>query len=331
MFKKYLTQILLVLAMLMVAWGLYLLGEDPEEKRVAVRNFPIEASIYQTEGDVVKKDLQLSDSEKINPEVIPIRKWSIEDPWILAKSVIVINFHTDSNNGNILFQKNGNEILPIASLTKIMTAIIALENFDVEEIVKVSKDSVLTLGDKGGLIRGEELKISDLLNIMLIESSNDAAMTLASDNQKMSYDDFLDLMNNRANELGLENTSFLDPVGLNAKNKSTVKDLAYLAKHGLDFPLIWEILKISEKTIYSIDNKFVHNLINTNKLLDKISFLKGGKTGFTNDAGGCMLTVFDIKDSLGFNNYLIIVVLDSSNREQDTETLINWAKEAYIW
>ena len=309
------------------------MGEEPSsasEKALEYKNQQsIEASIYQTAGDTVNRE-KSSSEQGFNPEFIPIRNWSVQDPEILAKATIIISLDLD-NKSNILFQKNKDEILPIASLTKIMTAIIALENYDLEEIIKVSKDSVLTLGDKGGLIRGEELKVKDLLHIMLIESSNDAATALASDNPRLNYDEFLNLMNTKAAELGLEHTEFLDPIGLNSKNKSTAYELAYLSKHALEFPLLWEILRIPETTIYSIDNKFIHNLANTNKLLEKISFLKGGKTGYTNDAGGCMLTVSDVQDSLGGSNYLITVVLDSEERESDTEKLINWAKEAYIW
>lgn len=332
MFKKYLTQILLVLLMLGIAWGLYLLGDEPPRKEIPQdKKQAIEARIYQTQGDVILESEDLSSKKNIESDFFPVRNWSVREPEVVGESAIIMNFLEKNGEGNILFQKNKEEILPIASLTKIMTAIIVLENFDLEEIIKVSKNSVLTLGDKGGLIRGEELKIRDLLYIMLIESSNDAAMALASDSSKLSYDEFINLMNVKAEELGLKNTSFLDPIGLNSKNKSTVFELAELTHYALDFPFLWEILRVPEAIIYSIDNKFVHNLINTNELLDKISFLRGGKTGFTNDAGGCMLTVSDVEDSLGFNNYLITVVLDSDQRESDTETLINWAKEAYIW
>lgn len=306
--------------MLGIAWGLWLLGK---EESSSDENKPIEAKVYQLEGDRRLPD--------VSPDLLPVRKWSIKEPEVLAQSAIVMSFKSGNELGNILYQKNKDEILPIASLTKVMTAIIVLENFDLEEIIKVSKDSVLALGDKGGLIRGEELSIRDLLYIMLIESSNDAAMALANDNQKLNYEEFLDLMNTKAIELELENTKFLDPIGLNSKNKSTSFELAYLIKHALGFSNLWDILKIPETTIYSIDNKFVHNLANTNELLDKIPFLKGGKTGYTEEAGECMLTVSDISDSLGFNNYLITVVLGSYQREADTEKLINWSKQAYIW
>lgn len=315
--RKYLVQILVVLILLGSAWGLFLLGGTEEKKENITDNIREEASIQQS--------VRLP----INQEIIPIRNWSIKEPEIFAESAIVVNFG-NNNEQAILFQKNTDQVLPIASLTKIMTAVIVLENFDLEEIVKVSKDSILTMGDEGGLIRGEELTIRDLLYIMLIESSNDAGMALANDNSDFSYQEFLDLMNQKAREIGMENTEFLDPIGLNSKNKSTVLDLVKLADSALEFPLLWDILKTPAATIYSIDNQFVHNLINTNTLLDKFSFLKGGKTGYTVEANGCMLTVSNINGSLG-NNYLITVVLGSNQRETDTESLITWAQKAYVW
>jgi len=302
--KKYLIQILVVLVLLGSAWGLFLLGKSeqvPEQAAVEPVKLPISG------------------------EVIPIRNWTIQEPEILAESAIVVNY---GQRQAVLFEKNSDVVLPIASLSKLMTAIVVLENFSLEEIIEISKESVLTMGDKGSLIRGEELTVKDLLYIMLIESSNDAAMALAND--AFDYDSFLELMNLKAQELDMNSTSFLDPIGLNSKNKSTVLDLAELADYSLRFPVLWEILKTPQTTVYSVDNAFVHELINTNTLLDKFSFLLGGKTGYTGDANGCMLTVSNIKGSLG-DNYLIIIVLGSDQREVDMENLLVWAKEAHIW
>lgn len=300
--------------MLVIAWGLFALGANKKEEE----SKPIEASIQR---------LPVS----IDANIIPIRNWSIKEPDVLAQSAIVMNFKPDSEQGSVLYQKNINQVLPIASLTKIMTGIIVLENFNLEEIIKISKKSVSTTGDTGGLITGEELKVEDLLYVMLIESSNDAAMALTNDNTWLSYDDFINLMNKKAKEFGLENTNFIDPAGLSNNNQSTAFDLAKLTNYSLRFPILWEILKTTQATVYSIDNKFVHNLINTNTLLDKFSFLRGGKTGYTIEANGCMLTVSEIPTSLGDNNYLITVVLGSSQRETDTENLIFWAKQAHLW
>lgn len=311
--KKYLIQIVIILIMLAVAWGLFTLGANKKEEE----NKPFEASIQR---------LPVS----IDANIIPIRNWSIKEPDVLAQSAIVMNFKSNSEQGSVLYQKNINQVLPVASLTKIMTGIIVLESFNLEEIIKISKNSILTLGDKGGLVTDEELKVKDLLYVMLIESSNDAAMALTNDNTWLPYDDFVNLMNKKTKEIGLENTNFIDPAGLSNNNQSTAFDLVKLANYSLRFPILWEILRTAQATVYSIDNKFVHNLINTNTLLDKFSFLRGGKTGYTDEANGCMLTISIISGSFG-DNYLITVVLGSSQRETDTETLITWAKSAHIW
>jgi len=318
MIKKYFLQILTILLMLTIAWVLLSLRDEKPGIRQALNN-PIQASIKQSAGDKNEKT--------INPEFYPIRNWLIDDLEILAKSAIIVNFKIDNPKNNILYQKNINQVLPIASLTKIMTAIIALENFNQDEIIKVSKDSVEINGDKGGLINGEELEARNLLYIMLMESSNDAAMALAQDNSRLGYEEFINLMNNKTAELNLKNTAFYDPVGLSPRNQSTVLEIVDLTKYALNYPLISEIFKTNQKTISSLDEKFIHNLVNTNKLLGKIPQIIGGKTGFTEEADGCMMTIYKISE----NNYLITVVLGSSQREADTEKLINWAQDAYIW
>jgi len=250
----------------------------------------------------------------------------IEEPEISAKAAIAIDLNSEQQKNNILYQKNSNQKLPIASLTKIMTAVIAIEELNLEEVIKISKNSVFTDGDNGGLIIEEELILKNLLYFMLVESSNDAAMAVANDNGQIQYTNFIALMNEKAKELGLNNTYFTDPSGLSEENQSTVLEMANLVKYALNLPLLSEILRTQKTTINSLDNKFIHNLINTNKLLGKIPIILGGKTGFTTEAGGCMLTFSNIN-----NNYLITVVLGSKNREDDTEKLINWAQTAWIW
>ncbi|HUT96292.1 MAG TPA: serine hydrolase [Candidatus Paceibacterota bacterium] len=321
MIKKYFLQILVVLLLILIAWGLYLVGKVENGK-----NNPIQASIKQTEGDVTP--IKLPTAENIDTVFFPVRNWIIPEPEILAKSAIVFNFKQDNTN-NVLFKKNAEQILPIASLTKLMTAIIALENYNPEDIIKISKDSVDINGNNGGLINGEELKVKDLLYIMLVESSNDAAMALAGDGTKINFDTFIYLMNRKAQEMNLKNTQFVEPIGLDFLNQSTASEMAIIAKRALNVPLILEILKTPQTTIFSIDKKFIHNITNTNKLLGKIPQLIGGKTGFTDEAGGCMVTISNISNIS--DNYLITVILGSSQREDDTSKLIDWAQKAWIW
>ena len=139
-----------------------------------------------------------------------------------------------------------------------------------------------------------------------------------------------------AKEIGLENTHFVDPIGISKWNYSTIFDLIQLAKYSFnksfissEAGLIWQILGIKEIEIRSQDKKISHNLVNTNKLLDEISEMIGGKTGFTNEAGNCMLTIVEIPEKPG--KYLITVILGTEDRELETKKLIEWAQEAYIW
>lgn len=294
MFKKYFLQILVVLLLVGIAWGLFLIGKNEERKNeknqeASMLKLPIAENYY------------------------PIRNWQIPEPEITAKSAVVINYRPEQKD-NILFQKNPNEILAIASLSKVMTAIVAIENYNLDEIVKISKND-------------EELTVKDLLYLMLVESNNDATTALAEENPKLDYKEFIDLMNSKAKEINLLNTSFVDPVGLSACNQSTAIEIVNLTKYALKFPLLLEIIKTPETTIVSIDKKFIHKITNTNKLLGKIPELIGGKTGYTDEAGGCMMTVSKISD----NNYLITVILDSNQREIDTEKLIAWSQKAYLW
>ena len=316
MVKKYFLQVIVFVLLLGIAWALFLLRQPaiPKEKT----EMSNQANVSQLEGDLNIKD--------INSDYFPIRNWMIDEPEISAKAAIVVDSKPEQQKNNVLYRKNPDQKLPIASLTKIMTAVIAIENLNLEDIIKVSKDSIFIDGDNGGLIIEEELRVKDLLYIMLVESSNDAAMAIANDNQKIPYAEFITLMNDKARQLELNNTQFKDASGLSEENQSTAEEMTNLIKFALNLPMLSEILKTQKATISSLNNKFIHNLISTNKLLGKIPIILGGKTGFTAEAGGCMLTLSNID-----NNYLITVVLGSDNREDDTEKLINWAQTAWIW
>jgi serine-type D-Ala-D-Ala carboxypeptidase (penicillin-binding protein 5/6) len=326
MFKKYFLQILVVLLLITIAWILLLIVDTKNSNQQ-----PIQASIQQTQGDATP--LKLPAAEKIDAVFFPIRNWSIPEPEILAKSAVVIN-PKGYNQNNILFQKNAEQILPIASLTKLMTAIIALENYNLDEVIKISKDTIKTTGNNGGLINGEELKVKDLLYIMLVESSNDAAQAFAESNNKIDYNSFVSLMNKKAQELGLNNTRFVEPIGLDPQNQSTVFEIAKITEYALKNSMLAGILETPAITIYSIDKKFIHNLTSTNKLFCKIPILMGGKTGYTDEAGGCMTTISNINNTrseLVESNYLITVILGSTQREDDTTKLIDWSQTAWIW
>lgn len=272
-----------------------------------------------------------------NPNFIPIRDWNIIDPEIEAKAASI--FKIDSidpilakNSGlkeNILYQDNIDAVLPIASITKIMTALIALEEInDLSENVIISEEAIKGYGEQGGLLVNEKISIINVLYIMLMESSNDAAIALAETVKKNKNIDFIDLMNEKAKELNLRNTSFSDPSGYNSDNVSTIRDIVKLIKYSFSQPIIWKILKTPEIDLSSYDGKIKHHLVNTDKLLNRMPEIVGGKTGYTLEAQGCLVLVIEQSKS---QEYLITVVLGAQERFLETEKLVDWVNKAYKW
>lgn len=269
-----------------------------------------------------------------NPQFYPIRNWDVPAIELRAKAAVA----ADLSSERLFYQKNINEFLPIASLAKLMTALVTLENYDLDGLLKISKTAIETEGDKGGLILDEELSVKSLLKIMLIESSNDAAVALA---EKIGIQKFVELMNQKARDLNMLQTKFKDPAGLNGGNIASASDLLKLTKHLFAvWPGMVEITRTSDITVFSADNKISHQLKNTNRLIEKTPEIIGGKTGYSDEASGCLLILAQIypaplcsaeKCGTGEKNKIITVVLGSPDRFDETEQLINWLKTAYIW
>jgi len=226
--------------------------------------------------------------------------------------------------GKVLFEKEMEEQVPIASLTKLMTAVIASEFYSGTERVLISEKAVNQTSHNGFLRQGEVLSLRDLLKVMLIESSNDAAYSLAD---LMTEQAFVDLMNLKAEELNLDNTFFYNATGIdpedlkrpkNQINLSTAHDLAKLTQYILEnHPEIIEILSEKKTDLYLDNGIYHHTLENTNELLGEDKRIIAGKTGFTERAGQCLLII--IKDK----GFIINTVLGSEDRFQDMTELIN--------
>lgn len=264
----------------------------------------------------------VSDSAKTQT---PYRDWQIKDIEVLAQSALSVEsdlFDSDK----ILFRKDEDKKLPIASLTKLMTAMVVLENYDLSDIITISKNAVLQEGIQGALKQEDVMSVKDLLYIMLIESSNQAAYALA---ETKGENNFVELMNDEAKKLGLENTHFADSTGLSPDNYSTSEDLTKLTKYLLkNYPIITEISRTKEIDLYKQDASFYGKLVNTNELLGEIPDIVGGKTGFTTNAKGCLLLVLNNHRS---GNYLIYVILGADDRFGEMKKLIDWVNSAYIW
>ncbi|MBP1933515.1 D-alanyl-D-alanine carboxypeptidase family protein [Ammoniphilus resinae] len=208
-------------------------------------------------------------------------------PSISAQAAAVI----DVESGRILYEKNGNEKMRVASLTKIMTAIVAIEEGNLQEMVRVPSHAVGTEGSSIYLRKNEELSLEDLLYGLMLRSGNDAAVTIA-DHIGGSVEGFARLMNEKAQYLGLSGTHFTNPHGLDDSNNhfSTANDLAKLTAYALHNPDFKKIVATKVKKIPQAGEKWDRNLINKNKMLSYYEGADGVKTGYTKLAKRCLVS-----------------------------------------
>ena len=189
----------------------------------------------------------------------------------------------DAETGRCLYEKNSGVKTPMASTTKIMTAIIVLEKGNLDDIVTVSRAAAATDGSEMHLKAGEEISVNDLLFGLLIKSGNDAAVALA-EHVGGSVKDFCKMMNEKAKELGALDTNFTSPHGLDEENHyTTARDLAIIAEYAMKNDLFRQIVSTKTATVNG------HYLANTNNLLYAVEGVDGIKTGFTGNAGRCLV------------------------------------------
>lgn len=258
----------------------------------------------------------------------PIRDWGISDPLLLVRSAVLYDLASEK----ILFSANSDIKLPIASLTKLMTAVAVVENMNLDDAVTVKKSAIEKSKNEGGgndLYENEKIKATDLLKLMLIESSNVAAYAFAEHLEEEYGINLVEKMNEKAKILEMNDTFFTESAGLDDKNSfSTSQDLIKLVRYSFRYDSLYDILKTQRAEVASIDGILRHQILNTNQLLGKLLNVIGGKTGFTELAGGSMILV---TESPNPESRLIAVVLGSNDRFADAEKLINWAGKAYLW
>jgi D-alanyl-D-alanine carboxypeptidase (penicillin-binding protein 5/6) len=241
-------------------------------------------------------------------------------PLLQAEAGIV----ADLNSGQILYQKNGLEKYPIASLTKLMTALIIIQEHKLNEVVTVPQLATQVGGSSINLQSKEKITVLNLLKGLLIQSGNDAAVALAVHNSQ-SVDKFVKKMNLKANELNLQNTNFANPMGFDdPENYSTAQDLFTLAKAVYQYPTIQKIVNTKETTIYSTDKASSHLLQTTNLILDNYLNVGGLKTGTTSQAGGCFIGITKNEE-----HPKIAIVLGSNDRFLDTKVMLDWVQNTF--
>jgi D-alanyl-D-alanine carboxypeptidase len=265
-----------------------------------------------------------------------------------APGLAVPNAHAsvilDVDSGKVLYASGADQERQIASLTKMMTALMTVERIkNLDEPVTISEDAIYAEGTRVGCPRsgycignrlkvGERVTVYNLLKAALMNSANDAAISLG-EHLGGSQDGFAVMMNARAKELGLEHTHFCTPSGLEPDGResecySSAADVARIASEALKHDVLWQIMRLPDATITSCDGSQSHNIFNTDKIIGQVPDLIGTKTGFTPLAGYSLLAAaYDPSHE----HRVVAVVLDDSQRWQDIQTMLHWAVSNHSW
>lgn len=263
------------------------------------------------------------DEEEINEELL--NKITVEttakineEPNINARAAIIY----DRETKEIIWGKNENDKKSMASTTKIMTAVVVLENAKLTDIVTVSKRAAGIGGSRLKISEGDKISVNDLLYGLMLKSGNDTAIALA-EHIGGSVDEFVNLMNKKAVEIGLKNTHFTSPHGLDDENHyTTAYELAMLTDYAMENKTFCNIVNTKTATINI--NGLPRNINNTNELLGYMQGVNGVKTGFTNNAGRCLVTSCTRNSS-----QIITIVLGCDTKKQRTADSIKLIEYAF--
>ncbi len=304
-------------------------------------SFPQPLALSETDSPLISSYPVVNENRAFAAAYQPVLK-----PY--APRLVVPSAHSavivDTDSQEILFADQADEHRQIASLTKLMTAILVIESVEnLDEAVTIDEEAVYADGTRVGCPRsgycigerlrvGEKVTVHDLLKATLMNSANDAAIALGK-HLGTTQAGFATMMNKRALELGMKNTNFCTPSGLEPDGRetecySTAHDVSKIVIQALKYDLLWQIMRLPEAQISSIDGKYQHDLLNTDKLLGQMPNLVGTKTGFTPLAGYSLLAVAHRPAS---DHRVVAIVLDDSARWQSVRSMFDWSFEAFDW
>lgn len=252
--------------------------------------------------------------------VLPVSKFTAR-PQLTAKAYVVI----DKESGALLYAKNPDQQLYPASLTKMMTAMVALDTYPLDRVITINEESE-AIGTTIHLQKGERITVEQLLRGLLIASGNDAAFALANA-YPAGYQGFIEKMNEKAQSLHMNNTTFKNASGVEQEGHlTTVRDVATLTKEAMKLPFFRDTVSRQSMTLHDIDGRFTHDVKTTNKLLGVVEGIEGVKTGFTTEAGECLIT-----QTTRNNHTIITAMLGSQDRFGESARLIAWAYANHEW
>jgi len=268
------------------------------------------------------------------PEIMPYPTKMVNslDPTIYANNFILM----DRESGVVLAGQDIHQKVPIASTTKIMTATIVLENYDLDEIVTISEKAANEIGATANFRVGEQITVLNMLKCMLIKSANGAADALAEHMNgpgDTGFDKFLAKMNEKAKELGMNDTEYRDPAGLDVTGYSSAYDLATITNYALKNPTFAEIVKTDKATVTNVNGDIWHSLENSNRLVNQWDYpgAIGVKTGYMPEAGHCLVGAATRE-----GHTLIAVILhtyaDTATASADeARRLLDWGFNNIFW
>ena len=270
--------------------------------------------------------------EILEPSKLPVKKRGQKSPKLLESERAAI-FALDLGSGKVLLEKNADRAQPIASLTKIMTALVILDAHDLEAIVSVPLEATQVAGAKVDLFAYEKLRVKTLLEAILIPSANDAAVALAVFDAG-SEEDFAEKMNQMAAKLELKSAKFWNATGLDLQtengeirtNQMSARDVSKMTRIALRNPFFAAAVQQPHFYGTSVDERFFHEKASTNQLLGSFLNLKGVKTGFTKAASECFVALGQ-KDE----NEVLTVILGSQDRFGETKNFLSWIYDRFEW
>jgi D-alanyl-D-alanine carboxypeptidase len=244
-------------------------------------------------------------------------------PALSARAFIV----ADVASGAVFAERDAERAFPLASLTKLMTAVVANETISFDRPIAIVDPHAEGVGDYGALERGDSLLVGDTLYPLLLESNNAVAHALA---RELGEEQFLSAMNEKAAALGMKATHFADASGISSHSVGSATDLFAFARYLAGTKsFILGITRTKTKNVTALDGES-YAFASRNRLVAHELFY-GGKTGFTEDAGETMLTIFNVPIGGGrATSTLAIAVLGSGAREEDTKALLGWFRGAAV-
>jgi len=258
----------------------------------------------------------------------PVNTTGKPAPWLSAQAALVV----DPDSSVVLYAKNHQEQFLPASIVKMMTALVALEHYQLDDYLLVNIAN--GLGQDMDLVPGEQISVRNLLYGVLVGSANDAAAVLA-DHYPGGQPGFVTRMNQKARQLHLSTTVFTNPTGLDsdeqdvplvASSFSTALDLSRLARWSWRYPIFRQMVATSQVTVTDASGMKRHPLFNVNTLLGRLPGIKGIKTGWTERAGECLASLIE-RDS----QRVMVIILGSQDRFGETTRLVEWAFANYQW